>query len=76
MNRRGFLGLVAGSALFAFTATTKLAYLSPKLKEFAADITFTTSDLALSLEMFTERILRPQIEAVARRIDLDAYAFI
>lgn len=42
------------------------------------DVQFTTQDLALSMDMFKKRILRPQIATVANRIDSDTaqYAFL
>ena len=42
------------------------------------DVQFTTQDLALSMDMFKKRILRPQIAAVANRIDSDTaqYAYL
>lgn len=39
--------------------------------QFHVDVQFTTQDLALSMDMFKKRILRPQIAAVANRIDSD-----
>ena len=46
--------------------------------QFHVDVQFTTQDLALSMDMFKKRILRPQIAAVANRIDSDMaqYAYI
>lgn len=46
--------------------------------QFHVDVQFTTQDLALSMDMFKKRILRPQIAAVANRIDSDTaqYAYI
>lgn len=46
--------------------------------QFHVDVQFTTQDLALSMDMFKKRILRPQIAAVANRIDSDTaqYAFL
>ena len=44
--------------------------------QFHVDVQFTTQDLALSMDMFKKRILRPQIATVANRIDNDcAYYF-
>ena len=40
--------------------------------QFHVDVQFTTQDLALSMDMFKKRILRPQIAAVANRIDSDS----
>ena len=39
--------------------------------QFHVDVQFTTQDLALSMDMFKKRILRPQVAAVANRIDSD-----
>jgi len=39
--------------------------------QFHVDIQFTTQDLALSMDMFKKRVLKPQIAAVANRIDSD-----
>jgi hypothetical protein len=36
------------------------------------DIQFTTQDLALSMDMFKKRVLKPQIATVANRIDSDS----
>jgi hypothetical protein len=46
--------------------------------QFHVDVQFTTQDLALSMDMFKKRILRPQIAAIANRIDSDTaqYAFL
>jgi len=46
--------------------------------QFHVDVQFTTQDLALSMDMFKKRILRPQIAAVANRIDSDTaqYAYL
>lgn len=46
--------------------------------QFHVDVQFTTQDLALSMDMFKKRILRPQIATVANRIDNDTaqYAFL
>jgi hypothetical protein len=43
--------------------------------QFHVDVQFTTQDLALSMDMFKKRILRPQIAAVANRIDSDTAQF-
>lgn len=40
--------------------------------QFHVDVQFTTQDLALSMDMFKKRILRPQIATVANRIDADS----
>lgn len=46
--------------------------------QFHVDVQFTTQDLALSMDMFKKRVLRPQIATVANRIDSDTaqYAYI
>ena len=46
--------------------------------QFHVDVQFTTQDLALSMDMFKKRILRPQIATVANRVDSDTaqYAWI
>jgi hypothetical protein len=46
--------------------------------QFHVDVQFTTQDLALSMDMFKKRILKPQIAAVANRVDSDTaqYAFL
>ena len=40
--------------------------------QFHVDVQFTTQDLALSMDLFKERILRPQVATVANRIDSDS----
>jgi hypothetical protein len=40
--------------------------------QFHVDVQFTTQDLALSMDMFKKRILKPQIATVANRIDSDS----
>jgi hypothetical protein len=46
--------------------------------QFHVDVQFTAQDLALSMDMFKKRILRPQIAACANRIDSDTaqYAYL
>ena len=46
--------------------------------QFHVDVQFTTQDLALAMDMFAERVLRPQIAPVANRVDNDTaqYAFL
>lgn len=46
--------------------------------QFHVDVQFTTQDLALSMDMFKKRILRPQIATVANRVDSDTaqYAYL
>lgn len=39
--------------------------------QFHVDTQFTTQDLALSLDMFSDRILKPAIAAIANKIDYD-----
>jgi hypothetical protein len=39
--------------------------------QFHVDTNFTTQDLALSLDMFSERVLKPAIAAIANKIDRD-----
>ena len=39
--------------------------------QYHVDVQFTTQDLALSMDMFKKRILKPQIATVANRIDAD-----
>ena len=39
--------------------------------QFHVDTQFTTQDLALSLDMFSDRVLKPAIAAVANKIDFD-----
>lgn len=40
--------------------------------QFHVDTQFTTQDLALSLDMFSDRVLKPAIAAIANKIDFDA----
>lgn len=47
----------------------------PLIFQFHVDVQFTTQDLALSMDMFKKRILRPQIATVANRIDSDTSQF-
>jgi P22 coat protein - gene protein 5 len=46
--------------------------------QFHVDIQFTAQDLALSMDMFKKRVLKPQIATVANRIDSDTaqYAYL
>lgn len=46
--------------------------------QFHVDIQFTTQDLALSMDMFKKRVLKPQVATVANRIDSDTaqYAYL
>lgn len=39
--------------------------------QFHVDVQFTTQDLALSMDLFKKRVLKPQIATVANRIDSD-----
>jgi len=39
--------------------------------QFHTDTQFTTQDLALSIDMFSDRVLKPQIAAIANKIDRD-----
>jgi len=39
--------------------------------QFHTDTQFTTQDLALSIDMFSDRVLKPQIAAIANRVDRD-----
>jgi hypothetical protein len=39
--------------------------------QFHVDTQFTTQDLALSLDMFSDRILKPAVAAIANKIDFD-----
>jgi len=39
--------------------------------QFHVDTQFTTADLALSLDMFSDRILKPAVAAIANKIDYD-----
>ena len=39
--------------------------------QYHVDVQFTTQDLALSMDMFKKRVLKPQIATVANRIDAD-----
>jgi hypothetical protein len=39
--------------------------------QFHVDTTFTTQDLALSMDQFSKRVLKPAIAAIANRIDRD-----
>lgn len=43
--------------------------------QFHVDIQFTTQDLALSMDMFRTRVLKPQIATVANRLDSDCAQF-
>jgi P22 coat protein - gene protein 5 len=42
--------------------------------QFHVDTQFTTQDLALSLDMFSDRVLKPAISAIANKIDRDGMA--
>ncbi len=39
--------------------------------QFHVDTQFTTQDLALSLDMFSDRVLKPKVAAIANKIDRD-----
>jgi len=39
--------------------------------QFHVDTQFTTQDLALSLDMFSDRVLKPAVAAIANKIDFD-----
>ena len=58
--------------------TNETYILVPLNYQFHVDIQFTTQDLALSMDMFKKRVLKPQIAAVANRIDSDTaqYAYL
>jgi hypothetical protein len=43
--------------------------------QFHVDVQFTTQDLALSMDMFKQRILKPQVATVANRVDSDTAQF-
>lgn len=43
--------------------------------QFHVDVQFTTQDLALAMDLFAERVLRPQIAPVANRVDSDTAQF-
>jgi len=43
--------------------------------QFHVDVQFTTQDLALSMDMFKKRVLRPQVASIANRIDSDTAQF-
>jgi len=40
--------------------------------QFQVSVQFTTQDLALSMDLFKERILRPQVATMANRVDSDS----
>lgn len=40
-------------------------------KQFHVDTQFTTADLALSLDMFSDRVIKPVVATVANKIDFD-----
>ena len=42
--------------------------------QFHVDTQFTTQDLALSLDMFSDRVLKPAVAAIANKIDRDGLA--
>lgn len=42
--------------------------------QFHVDTQFTTQDLALSLDMFSDRVLKPAVAAIANKIDFDGLA--
>jgi hypothetical protein len=46
--------------------------------QFHVDVQFTTQDLALAMDIFADRVLRPQIAAIANRVDSDTaqYAYL
>lgn len=41
-------------------------------KQFHVDTQFTTADLALSLDMFSKRVIKPMVAAIANKLDYDA----
>jgi len=44
--------------------------------QFHVDVQFTTADLALAMDMFKKRVLKPMIAAVANRLDSDTYQYL
>lgn len=42
--------------------------------QFGVDVSFTSAELALSLDDFSERILKPAVATIANKIDLDGLA--
>lgn len=40
--------------------------------QFHVDVQFTTQDLALSMDMFKQRVLKPQVATMANRVDSDS----
>jgi hypothetical protein len=40
-------------------------------KQFHVDTQFTTADLALSLDMFSDRVIKPVVAAIANKVDFD-----
>ena len=74
MNRRGFLGLMAASAV-AFATVSKLGHLVPKLasvpKKEWVEVSFKTSDLELSIGEFRRKILEPAMKAMKHQVDND-----
>lgn len=42
--------------------------------QFGVDVVFTTKDLTLSIDMFSERFLKPALATVANKIDFDGLA--
>src|SRR5258708_1732019 len=56
-------------------ASTETYVQIPLTYQFHVDVQFTTQDLALSMDMFKQRILRPQIATAANRVDSDTAQF-
>lgn len=84
MNRRGFLsGILALSAAPAIVKAANLMpiwvqresglYVSGIPYYDGVDLNFTTADLTLSLDNFSERIIGPALIAIAQRIDDDVF---
>lgn len=43
--------------------------------QFHVDVQFTTQDLALAMDLFADRVLRPQIATIANRVDADTMLY-
>lgn len=74
MNRRGFLGMLAGAA-FAVAIPLRLASGMPKLG-YAVDVPLSSADLMLGLDDFESRMLQPIMAALAKKLDEDCYHFL
>jgi hypothetical protein len=69
--RRLVVSLVQLALRLMWKTLTRLPRQSFFDTQFHVDTQFTTQDLSLSLDMFSDRVLKPAIAAIANKIDFD-----